>query len=49
MRTSSAITYSGGNLVIQGGGNFSGDVTAFSVSDERLKININPIKNSPEK
>ena len=49
MRTSSAITYSGGNLVIQGGGNFSGDVTAFSVSDERLKININPIENSLEK
>ena len=49
MKTGNHITYSGGNLVIQGGGNFSGDVTAFSVSDERLKININPIKNSLEK
>ena len=49
LRTSASITYSGSNLVITGGGVFTGDLIAFSSSDERLKINVNPIENSLDK
>jgi hypothetical protein len=42
LKTGSHLTYSGGNLVITGGGSFTGDLTAFA-SDDRLKTNKLPI------
>jgi len=48
MKTGSHVAYSGGNLVIVGGGAFSGDVTAF-VSDMRLKTDIQPLTSALDK
>ena len=46
--TGSHLTYSGGNLVITGGGSFTGDLTAFA-SDDRLKTNRLPITGALDK
>ena len=48
LKTGSHLTYSGGNLVITGGGSFTGDLTAFA-SDDRLKTNKLPITSALNK
>ena len=48
LRTGNEITYSGGNLVIQGGGSFTQDIVAFA-SDDRLKTNRLPITGALDK